>query len=82
MATDWGSVSSTASPSAVETDLEVSLKRRQWVVMKYQWPVTRLGSGLSTVNLVFAPGCRHKVAKAHRHKEGRAQGIEENGFSA
>jgi len=34
LATDWGRVSSTASPSAVETDLEVFLKRRQWVLIR------------------------------------------------
>jgi hypothetical protein len=33
LATDWGSVSSTASPSAVETVLEVFLKRRQWEIV-------------------------------------------------
>ena len=66
MATDWGSVSSTASPSAVETDLEVSLKRRQWVVIKYQR--SAVSGQPSAFSLVFAPGYRHKVAKAHRHK--------------
>jgi hypothetical protein len=73
LATDWGRVSSTASPSAVETDLEVFLKRRQWVVIKKpavsrQRSALRQCSGLLAVSLVFAQGCRHKVAEAHRHK--------------
>ena len=61
MATDWGSVSSTASPSAVETDLEISLKRRQWVVIKYQR--SAVSGQPSAFSLVFAPGYRHKAEK-------------------
>lgn len=47
MATDCGRVSSTANPSAVETGLDVFLKRRQEVFISFltsrSLPSTRLG---------------------------------------